>query len=532
MLTLRRPLQLILLFLFIAQSMWLSSANSAPSQVPTTYLDPVSYCRAVGASDGPPDPRYVGPARVPWIEQAAGRTEDSQLVTWGCDGGAVVACLNFGVTGPCNEIDMSRSPNPGMLEFCREAPNSEMPAAVTGHYTAFDWYCLRGRPTIRRQWQTPDHRGYVPGDYKRVDPPQFPRTIRSGANPKPLVRLIGQERLKRLQRGQEAFQSDCSGCHRLGGIRFNDLREIGYTTQKITSIRSIFAGNRAPPPISDIYVGQNGSVEDDELRRFHFGALPPDLAKWTRRTLQGPERIFSLLSGYHSSSTVVTGGLDQNGNRFLREMWLSPYLPDGMTAMNYPLVADLHQGIGPGAEVWTTTQQAADVALFLEWAASKIEKVPSLNALPVSPLSVQFGFFNESYARSSQRQHLGVDIPLPVQTPVYTPVEGEVVANRTSASDVMQAFLVIREPSGSEQVFGHISSNLQVGDRLSAGMLIGFIRPWPGEPRRSHLHWGVNSTGVLQAMTGDWGFGRAPISVSREQASSRGWIDPETLLDE
>ena len=144
-------------------------ASATPKQAHQTYRDPIAYCRAVGMSNGPPDRRYKGPESVPWIERAVRWSKgDPGYVSWGCDNRRVVACVNGGITGPCEKVDMSRTTNSDTIAYCRSHPNDELAAALTGHYTAYDWHCLHGRPTIRRQMTIPDHRGYVPGDYDPV----------------------------------------------------------------------------------------------------------------------------------------------------------------------------------------------------------------------------------------------------------------------------------------------------------------------------------------------------------------------------
>lgn len=137
-------------------------------------------------------------------------------------------------------------------------------------------------------------------------------------------------------------------------------------------------------------------------------------------------------------------------------------------------------------------------------------------------------FFDAGYVVSENRQHLGVDLTAPAFKTVVSPVDGEVVTNATSKSDIMQAYLVIRESgTGFEHVLGHISSNLLRGDVVSRGKSVGSIRDWGS---RSHVHWGVNRKSVAGAMgytnEGEWGWGRAPAAVSLDQAKNRGWIDP------
>jgi Peptidase family M23 len=145
--------------------------------------------------------------------------------------------------------------------------------------------------------------------------------------------------------------------------------------------------------------------------------------------------------------------------------------------------------------------------------------------LPVGPRPISAGFFDASYPQTEKRQHLGTDFTAPAGTTVFSPISGMIVINRTDATDVMEAYVVIRAQNGVEHVLGHITSPYNVGATVEAGQQIGTIRQWPGQPGRSHVHWGINRLGIMQAMTGGWGWGRAPISATRGQAIARGWID-------
>ena len=146
--------------------------------------------------------------------------------------------------------------------------------------------------------------------------------------------------------------------------------------------------------------------------------------------------------------------------------------------------------------------------------------------LPVGPARISSSYFDPNYPPTENRQHLGIDMLAAVGTPVYAPASGRVVTNMTSAADVMQAYLVIRGGDGVEHVLGHIASNLTAGANVRVGQLVGTIRAWPGQPGRSHVHWGVNRLGVAQAITNGWGWGRAPVSATMAQAAARGWVNP------
>jgi len=71
---------------------------------------------------------------------------------------------------------------------------------------------------------------------------------------------------------------------------------------------------------------------------------------------------------------------------------------------------------------------------------------------------------------------------------------------------------------------------LRIGDHVMPGQEVGAVREWPGQPRRSHLHWGVNALGVAQATRDGWGWGRAPITATQADALARGWVNLNATL--
>jgi murein DD-endopeptidase MepM/ murein hydrolase activator NlpD len=140
---------------------------------------------------------------------------------------------------------------------------------------------------------------------------------------------------------------------------------------------------------------------------------------------------------------------------------------------------------------------------------------------PAGPRPISAGFFDPGYAQSENRQHLGVDYTAPAGAAVWSPATGVVVRNRTAAADIMEAYIVIREKNGTEHVLGHISSALREGVEVKRDGSVGTVRDWG---RRSHVHWGINRLGVIQAIRGDWGWGRAPVTATKAQARERGWV--------
>ena len=157
------------IFLFLAAMT--STAQAAPPKRGGPFQDPVSYCRAVRTIDWPDrDRRYAGPKEIGWINRAMGwHKGDSGYVAWGCEDGFVVACVNGGITGPCEKFG-DRSPSADVIDWCRSNPNDRsLPTAVMGHSSLCDWRCARGRPLIG-ECSAPDKRSFRRGDYVRVHP--------------------------------------------------------------------------------------------------------------------------------------------------------------------------------------------------------------------------------------------------------------------------------------------------------------------------------------------------------------------------
>ncbi len=156
---------------------------------------------------------------------------------------------------------------------------------------------------------------------------------------------------------------------------------------------------------------------------------------------------------------------------------------------------------------------------------------PALASAMRSPLgeatlNISAGFFDTSYpgAWNPPAQHLGSDLPAPEGTQVVSPVAGTILLNRTGRADAFEKYLIVRSATGDqEHVFGHINSSLSEGDEVEIGTPLGTI---VSAGTGSHVHWGINTAGVLESLGSGWGWGRAPLSATVEQAADRGWIDP------
>jgi len=135
-----------------------------------TYSEPFAYCAAAGTIDAP-DARCIGP-RLPdsiiqgmivkGIIAADAPPEFQRNATWWCMQSHVWVC-HFGANLPCLEkANSSKVPTSEMEDYCRANPNAEnIPAAVTGRTTVYEWKCNSAKPEVARQIFQADPQGYL-----------------------------------------------------------------------------------------------------------------------------------------------------------------------------------------------------------------------------------------------------------------------------------------------------------------------------------------------------------------------------------
>ncbi len=123
-----------------------------------TYTDVFAYCLAVGTVDGPDD-RWNGP-RLPEAVLRAVPPISPEATSWRCLDGRVLWC-NVGVNLPCGKAHTSREPTQRITDYCQRSPNSQVPAAVSGHDNIYVWQCEASVPRILRQVSSIDARGFV-----------------------------------------------------------------------------------------------------------------------------------------------------------------------------------------------------------------------------------------------------------------------------------------------------------------------------------------------------------------------------------
>ncbi len=137
--------------------------------------------------------------------------------------------------------------------------------------------------------------------------------------------------------------------------------------------------------------------------------------------------------------------------------------------------------------------------------------------------------------------HAGIDILVPLNTPVFAICDGAVALNNTNSystafNNYWNSFVIIEHNCGGDIVFGyygHISSNLTKGRKVRSGELIGYVvmaksildkhtQFGTDRPSNIHLHFGLNKTFVRN----QWGY--APSLAALMAA---GWINPIPYLN-
>jgi putative hemolysin len=149
-------------------------------QAAVTFDDPFAYCAAVGTIDAP-DARFTGAQPPTAVIQGIRQAFDAPADTpdefyadgtfWRCADGQVKACF-VGANLPCSEqADTSKTPNDGVVAFCKENPGSEVvPAAATGRATIYAWRCDGETPAIVKQVHEPDAQGFIADFWYVIEP--------------------------------------------------------------------------------------------------------------------------------------------------------------------------------------------------------------------------------------------------------------------------------------------------------------------------------------------------------------------------
>lgn len=168
------------------------------------------------------------------------------------------------------------------------------------------------------------------------------------------------------QRGYQIYNEVCSTCHSLRLLYYRNLAGLGYTPEEVAAFASqktVTAGPddsgnmfERPALPSDHFVSP--FANEPAARAANNGALPPDLSLIVEAREDGPDYVYSFLTGFADPPPDFT---------LMPGMYYNEAFPGHQVAMP-DMVNDGGVTYAHGVEA-TEEQQAYDVVNFLTWAA-------------------------------------------------------------------------------------------------------------------------------------------------------------------
>lgn len=185
---------------------------------------------------------------------------------------------------------------------------------------------------------------------------------------------FGKYDKQQLQRGFQVYKEVCSACHSLRLVAFRDLSQLGYSEAEVKAIAKGFQvpgvdpntgeANTRPGLPTDYF--PKPYANDIAARAANNNAIPPDLSLMTKARHEGPEYVYSLLTGYQDQpADLVAKFPDSKTGPGLH---YNPYFANLNLAMAPPLTQEGQVTYGDGTKP-TVDQMAQDVAAFLTWTA-------------------------------------------------------------------------------------------------------------------------------------------------------------------
>ncbi|MGN7161849.1 cytochrome c1 [Sphingomonas sp. SAFR-052] len=188
--------------------------------------------------------------------------------------------------------------------------------------------------------------------------------------------LFGTFDNQQLQRGFQVYKEVCSACHSLRLVSFRDLAALGYDEGQIKTIANDWQIEQPSvnPETGEAATRKNLPSDrfplvfanDVAARAANNNAVPPDLSLMTKARDDGPDYVYSLLTGYSAQPAELLRKFPQaktpEGLHFNR------YFSTLNLAMAPPLTGTDQVQYQDGTRA-TVDQMAKDVAAFLTWTA-------------------------------------------------------------------------------------------------------------------------------------------------------------------
>jgi ubiquinol-cytochrome c reductase cytochrome c1 subunit len=187
--------------------------------------------------------------------------------------------------------------------------------------------------------------------------------------------LVGKFDKQQLQRGFQVYKEVCSACHSLKYVAFRDLKGLDYSDGQVKAIAAGFDNIPSINPDTGEAATRKGVpadhfplpfANDVAARAANNNAIPPDLSYMTRARHDGPNYVYSLLTGYQDQPAALLKEFPEA--KTPTGLHFNPYFANLNIAMPPPLRSEGQVQYADGTRP-TVDNMARDVAAFLVWTA-------------------------------------------------------------------------------------------------------------------------------------------------------------------
>lgn len=204
--------------------------------------------------------------------------------------------------------------------------------------------------------------------------------------------IFGRVDRQSAQRGYQVYKEVCSNCHSMKLIPFRSLEGLGFPQAEVKALAAQYQVQDGPNDDGDMFM-RPGRPSDHFLSPFpnekaaraaNGGAFPPDLSLMAKAREDGPDYIYSLLTGF--------GKKPPADMKLEPTQHYNPFFPGGKIGMPAPL-SDGAVTYDDGTEA-SVDQMARDVVNFLQWTAEpEMEERKEMGIKAIVFLAIFTAFF-------------------------------------------------------------------------------------------------------------------------------------------
>lgn len=195
-----------------------------------------------------------------------------------------------------------------------------------------------------------------------------------------------------VQRGLQVYREVCAACHGISRVPFRRLMDVGFSESEVKSLAAEYTVMDGPNDDGDMF--ERPARPSDKFpapyanekaaRASNNGAYPVDLSLITKARADGPNYVYSLLTGYKDAPSKV---------EVPEGAYYNTYFPGHIIKMPPPITSDDQVSYQDDTKA-TVDQMTRDVVNFLQWAAEpEMQERKSLGMRVMLFLTVLTVFF-------------------------------------------------------------------------------------------------------------------------------------------